>query len=109
MEPVSAARVLGLRTTSPTDAELRAAWRRFAREHHPDISPAEGAAGAARFKAGHDAYESLRTRVATDDPPVAAVVHRAPARYGHVIPGSLAAGRAVPYSFEAVGTREWYA
>jgi DnaJ-domain-containing protein 1 len=48
--------VLGLRAGA-TGREIKAAYRRLARERHPDVAPAPGA--AAEFVRLHDAYATL--------------------------------------------------
>jgi hypothetical protein len=48
--------VLGLRAGA-TGREIKAAYRRLARERHPDVAPAPGA--AAEFARLHDAYATL--------------------------------------------------
>ena len=65
--------VLGLRAGA-TGREIKAAYRRLARERHPDVAPAPGA--AAEFVRLHDAYATLSdpdTRARYDRGAVAAV------------------------------------
>lgn len=51
--------VLGLEADAGFD-EIRAAWRRLAKENHPDMCPGDEAA-AGRFRAAQAAYDVLRT------------------------------------------------
>lgn len=50
--------VLGLETDASFD-DVRASWRRLAKESHPDLKPGDEAA-AARFRAVQAAYDVLR-------------------------------------------------
>ena len=50
---------LGVSKTATPD-EVKAAYRRLAREHHPDLHPEKGKAAAAeKFKVINEAYEVL--------------------------------------------------
>lgn len=49
---------LGL-TKSATDAEIKKAYRKIARDHHPDLNP-DDAKSEARFKAASAAYDLLK-------------------------------------------------
>lgn len=49
--------VLGV-TKSSTDDEIKKAYRKLAKEHHPDLNPGDKAAEA-RFKEANEAYEVL--------------------------------------------------
>ena len=49
--------VLGLGTSASAD-EIKSAYRRLARQHHPDVNPGDSAAEA-RFKEINEAYEVL--------------------------------------------------
>lgn len=61
MTPEEAARLLGVAPSAPEE-EIRSAYRRLARENHPDRNP-EDPAAAARFRAAADAH-----RVLTESP-----------------------------------------
>jgi DnaJ-class molecular chaperone len=50
--------VLGVGRTAP-DKEIRSAYRRLARKHHPDVNPGDKAAEA-KFKEINAAYEVLK-------------------------------------------------
>ncbi|XP_066331105.1 uncharacterized protein [Miscanthus floridulus] len=72
--------VLGLRAGA-TGREIKAAYRRLARERHPDVAPAPGA--AAEFVRLHDAYATLsdpdtRARYDRGAVPVAVAVAQRP-------------------------------
>lgn len=102
MTSSSAASVLGLPGGRAARDDLVGAWRRYAREHHPDRCP--GDAGAARrFAAGREAFETLIGGLAP--PPAPAV-----AAYGRtgVVRGADAR-RAIPYEMRSLHTREWRA
>ncbi|WP_217923358.1 hypothetical protein [Miltoncostaea oceani] len=102
MNVTTAANVLGLPTARVERDALVGAWRRFAREHHPDRCP--GDAGAAwRFATGREAFETLiEGVVATQATPVA--------RYGSTgVVRAQDAGRALPYEMRPLHTREWRA
>ena len=102
MNVTTAASVLGLPTARVERDALVGAWRRFAREHHPDRCP--GDAGAAwRFATGREAFETLiEGVVAAQDPPVT--------RYGRTgVVRAQDAGRALPYEMRPLHTREWRA
>jgi hypothetical protein len=102
MDVRTATRVLGIRPGHLDDEGVRVAWRRFAREHHPDRCP--GDAGAARrFAAGREAVEALRAHVA------APVGGQAPVHRGAGIVRGEAAGRAVPYAMPPLAGRQWAA
>jgi|GEM_PF-6965444 len=122
MDVARAQRILGVPPDRLTAREVVGAWRRFARENHPDVRPGDAAA-TRRFMAGREAYETLRgaaradaaaPRRAAPPPPAAAPPHRpaAPAepvgRRGVVLRGPEAAA-SQPYAFPAVGRREWRA
>lgn len=113
MNVTSARHVLGISHERPSTEELRGAWRRFAREHHPDVRPGDPAA-AARFAVGRDAYESLAAPATVGGarraaPPVAdAGVYRPDPRGGRILRGVEAAA-ARPYAFGNVTLREWQA
>ena len=49
-------RMLGVRSTA-SDAAIKAAFRRLARQHHPDVTPEDGA--AERFRQIREAYDVL--------------------------------------------------
>ena len=49
--------VLGVSKTA-TDAEIKKAYRKLAKENHPDLHPGDKEAEA-RFKEANDAYEIL--------------------------------------------------
>ena len=102
MNVTTASQVLGLPTARPARDDLVSAWRRFARDHHPDRCP--GDPGAAwRFATGREAFEILIDQaIATSPPPIAA--------YGRtgVLRGASAA-RALPYEMRPLHTREWAA
>lgn len=57
-DEVRALGVLGLEPDAGFD-EVRAAWRRLAKEHHPDVRPGDADA-AARFRAVQAAWDVLR-------------------------------------------------
>ena len=50
--------ILGV-SRSADDKEIRQAYRRLARQHHPDVNPGDDAAAAERFKTINAAYEVL--------------------------------------------------
>ena len=50
--------VLGLATSASPD-EIKSAYRRLARQHHPDVNPGDSAAET-RFKEINEAYEVPR-------------------------------------------------
>jgi molecular chaperone DnaJ len=52
--------VLGLGSSCSTD-EIKSAYRRLARQHHPDVNPGDSAAEA-RFKEINEAYEVLSSQ-----------------------------------------------
>jgi DnaJ-class molecular chaperone len=52
--------VLGLSTSASAD-EIKGAYRRLARQHHPDVNQGDSAAEA-RFKEINEAYEVLSDR-----------------------------------------------
>lgn len=51
--------VLGV-SASASPADIRAAYRALAFQHHPDVSGADGAVGRARFQQIQEAYDVLR-------------------------------------------------
>ncbi len=102
MNVTTAVSVLGLPSVRVERDALVGAWRRYAREHHPDRCP--GDAGAAwRFAAGREAFETLVGRPA--DPAVASVTP-----YGRTgVVRARDAGHALPYEMRPLPTREWRA
>mmetsp|Transcript_5827 Transcript_5827/g.15889 ORF Transcript_5827/g.15889 Transcript_5827/m.15889 type:complete len:173 (-) Transcript_5827:255-773(-) len=58
-------RVLNITSDQPSTAEVKAAWRQFAKEWHPDLHPAGAKRLEAeeRFKRAQDAYQSLIDRI----------------------------------------------
>ncbi|HWH15966.1 MAG TPA: J domain-containing protein [Miltoncostaeaceae bacterium] len=114
MDVTRAQRILGL-PPDPTRQDVVGAWRRFARENHPDHRPGDAAA-TGRFVAGREAYETLRevaaasagatSRPAANGEDATATTH-AVHRPG-VLRGAQAAA-VTPYAFPAVGAREWRA
>ncbi|MEL6183521.1 MAG: DnaJ C-terminal domain-containing protein, partial [Myxococcota bacterium] len=72
MTPDEAARVLGVARDAPED-EIRSAYRRLARENHPDRNPDDPAAEA-RFRSAAEAHQVLTQtpREAPSPPPEAA-------------------------------------
>lgn len=97
-----AANVLGLPGSRVGRDDLVSAWRRFARDHHPDRCP--GDPGAAwRFATGREAFETLVERV-VERPSPAVVVYGSTG----VVRGADA-GRALPYEMRPLHTREWRA
>lgn len=102
MNATVASQVLGLPTARPARDDLVSAWRRFARDHHPDRCP--GDPGAAwRFATGREAFETLI------DQAIAAAPARV-ASYGRSgIVKAASAGRALPYEMRPLHTREWAA
>lgn len=117
MDAVIAQHILGLRSPRVTEPELRAAWRRFARENHPDRRPDDPMAGR-RFAAGHEAYEVLRglaspaeTRQSSSRQARGRPVgtRPRPRRGGPVVRADRAAGRVQSYAFSDVPAREWRA
>ncbi len=102
MNTTIASQVLGLPSARPARDDLVSAWRRFARDHHPDRCP--GDPGAAwRFATGREAFETLI------DQAIAAPAPRV-VSYGStgVVRGGDAA-RALPYEMRPFHTREWRA
>lgn len=102
MNTVIASQVLGLPTARPARDDLVSAWRRFARDHHPDRCP--GDPGAAwRFATGREAFETLIDQAIAAAPPKVV-------SYGAtgVVRGADA-GRALPYEMRPLHTREWRA
>lgn len=115
--------ILGVSSDRPSPDELRGAWRRFARENHPDRRPGDPEA-ARRFAVGHDAYETLgacpaarparpgRRPDPAPAPPPPARPPEPPRPAGpplrHVLRGPLM-GAVQPYTFPAVDGREWRA
>ncbi len=112
MNVTSARTILGIRHEHPSTDEVRVAWRRFARENHPDVRPGDPAA-ATRFVVGRDAYDTLNgqapaapvRRFARE--PHDAGTYR-PAAGGRIVKGPEAAA-AHPYAFGHVTLREWQA
>jgi DnaJ-class molecular chaperone len=51
-------KILGVKKTA-TEAEIKKAYRKIAREHHPDLNP-DDAASEAKFKAASAAYDLLK-------------------------------------------------
>lgn len=107
--------VLGISGDRLSQRDLVGAWRRYARETHPDRRPGDPQA-AERFAAGREAYEALRAARPVPPPPAsptpvaaAARVDRDPPPLREVLRGPLAAARAQPYAFPAVAAREWRA
>lgn len=104
MNVTGATRILGLQHQPLTDRALAGAWRRFAREHHPDMHP--GAAGAVEdFIAGQEAHEVLLRRIRLERE---AGWQPAAQPLRGVVRGARAAA-ATPYRFTAVDSREWRA
>ncbi len=102
MNVTTASQVLGLPTQRPARDDLVSAWRRFARDHHPDRCP--GDPGAAwRFATGREAFETLIDRALPAGAP--RVVS-----YGSTgIVRGPGAARALPYEMRPLHTREWRA
>lgn len=107
MDVTGAARMLGITSPRLTGEDLSGAWRRFAREHHPDRRPDDPAA-AQRFIAGREAYEVLRDRLEQERMAGWDAAHENLRRMGRVISGDRA-GSVSPYRFSPVTPREWRA
>ncbi|MCC6832068.1 MAG: DnaJ domain-containing protein [Thermoleophilia bacterium] len=107
MDVTGAARMLGITGSRLTDQDLSGAWRRFAREHHPDARPGDPDA-ARRFIEGRRAYEVLRCRVRQEREAGWDAAHENLRRMGRVVRGERA-DMASPYRFSNVASREWRA
>ena len=79
---------LGVAKTA-TEKEIKQAYRKLARKHHPDVNPGDKAAEA-RFKEINEAYEVL------GDPDEAQEVRRARRQLAGVRAGASGPGRAAP-------------
>jgi DnaJ-class molecular chaperone len=102
MNATVASHVLGLPTARPARDDLVSAWRRFARDHHPDRCP--GDPGAAwRFATGREAFETLLDSVVAAAPP------RVVSYGSRGVVKAAAAGRALPSEMRPLHTREWAA
>ena len=107
MDVTGAVRTLGITSPRLTDAELSGAWRRFAREHHPDARPGDPSA-AERFIDGRRAYEVLRDRIEQERAAGWDAAHENLRRMGRVVRGEHA-DAVSPYRFSPVAAREWRA
>jgi len=102
MNVTTASSVLGLPSGRVDRDAVVGAWRRYAREHHPDRCP--GDAGAAnRFTTGRDAFETLLRGVVVAPAPGAVQYGRTGVVRAHD------AGHALPYEMRPLATREWRA
>ena len=82
-------------TKTATEKEIKQAFRKLARKHHPDVNPGDKAAEA-RFKEINEAYEVLgdpdKRRSTTSSAPTGAMYRTG--RAGAGLPGRLGGSRA---------------